>query len=113
MMRPVIIWYCAAECTTMSPYIERTTQISSAISDWYGKRSEISMPDLPYFLNVRLVPRIRELELTFLYCTSPNSAGRFCPSSLFNRGLGSKVSRCDGPPAMNRKIIDFAGAWPG
>ncbi len=71
------------------------------------------MPDLPYFLKVRFVPRMRDEELTFWYCTSPNSAGRFWPSSSLRRGLGSKVSRCEGPPAMKRKIMDFAGAWPG
>ena len=65
----------------MSPCMERTTQRSSTISAWCGKRSETSMPDLPYFWKVRLQPRMRDSELTFWYFTSPNSAGRFWPLS--------------------------------
>src|SRR5688572_3309929 len=96
--RPVIIWYCAAECTTMSPYIELIMQMSSTISDSYGRMSDTHMPDLPYRLNVRFVPSNRDSELTFWYLTSPNSAGRFWPCSLFSNGFGSNVSRCEGPP---------------
>ena len=42
-------------------------------------------------------------------------SGRGWPSSLFSSGLGSKVSRWLGPPAMNRKMTDFAlaGMWAG
>ncbi len=40
----------------MSPCIERTTHRSSTISAWCGNRSETSIPDLPYFLKVRLQP---------------------------------------------------------
>ena len=40
------------------------------------------------------------------YLASPNSFGRGWPSSLFSSGLGSKVSRWLGPPAMNRKMTD-------
>ena len=56
---------------------------------------------------------MREAELTFWYFTSPNSAGRFWPSSWFSRGFGSNVSRCDGPPAMYKKMNDLAGWWSG
>ena len=69
------------------------------------------MPLLPYFLNVRLVPSSFASLLTNWYLASPNSAGRFCPSSLFSSGLGSKVSIWLGPPAMNRKITDLALAF--
>src|SRR5260370_35267420 len=34
--------------------------------------------------------------------------GRDWPLSFCSRGLGSKVSICDGPPSINRKITDFA-----
>ena len=40
--------------------------------------------------------------------TSPNSLGRGWPFSLFSSGLGSNVSRWLGPPAINRKMTDFA-----
>ena len=56
MMRPVNNWYCAAECTTMSPWHGAD---HGDIVDAFavcGNRSDTSMPLLPYFLNVRLVP---------------------------------------------------------
>ena len=56
MTRPVNSWYCAAEWTTMSPWQERITAISSMHCARCGNRSETSMPLLPYRLNVRLVP---------------------------------------------------------
>jgi hypothetical protein len=30
------------------------------------------------------------------------------PSNSFSAGFGSKVSTCDGPPCMNRKMTRFA-----
>src|SRR5436309_1678884 len=40
--------------------------------------------------------------------------GMGLPLSYSRRGFGSKVSTCDGPPSMNRKITDFAfGVWWG
>src|SRR5215471_17033106 len=107
-MRPVINWYWAAECTTMSPWQERITARSSTQVAVWGKRSDTSMPACPYFLNVRLVPIRRASAVTNWYLASPNSVGRFWPSSLLRAGLGSNVSTWLGPPTMNRKITDFA-----
>ena len=53
---------------------------------------------------------MREFALTFWYSTFPNVLGRFSPWSLLSSGLGSNVSKWDGPPAWNRKIIDLAFA---
>ena len=54
--RPVNSSYCAAEWTTMSPWQERTTAMSSMHSAMCGNRSETSMPLWPCFRNVRFVP---------------------------------------------------------
>ena len=47
-----------------------------------------SIPLLPYFLNVRFVPRIFASVVTNWYFASPNSAGRFWPCSLFKQRFG-------------------------
>ncbi len=64
------------------------------------------MPLSPYFRNVRRVPSSLAFFETNWYFASPNSLGRGCPCSRFNSGLGSKVSRWLGPPAMYRKITE-------
>ena len=43
-------------------------------------------------------------------CTRGLANGQGRPSSRVSSGLGSKVSRCEGPPFMNRKITRFARA---
>src|SRR4051794_22856355 len=111
--RPVKSSYWAAEWTTMSPWHDRITAMSSMQLAIRGNRSETSMPLWPCFRNVRRVPRSLALLWICWYLTSPNSLGRFWPSSLLSSGLGSKVSRWLGPPAMNRKMTDraFDGKW--
>ena len=107
-MRPLNSSYCAAECTTMLPWQPRRTAMSSMHSAVCGNRSETSTPARPYFLKVRLVPSSLASALTNWYFASPNSFGRGWPSSLFNSGLGSKVSTWLGPPAVNKKITALA-----
>ena len=55
-------------------------------------------------------------------CTRGFAPGKGLPSSRSSSGLGSKVSMCDGPPFMKRKITrlargarcgDFADAGDG
>ena len=104
--RPVNSSYCAAECTTMSPWHDRITARSSTHAAVSGNRSETSIPLWPYFRKVRCVPSSLALRWTNWYFASPNSFGRGCPSSWFRSGLGSNVSRWLGPPAMNRKMTD-------
>src|SRR5262249_547282 len=67
-----------------------------------------SMPDSPYFcvLNgdfISLPPFLRPLLAT-------TDSGSVSPSCFVSSSLGSKVSTCDGPPFMNRKIRRFAFA---
>ena len=50
----------------MSPCIERITHRSSTTSAWCGNRSETSMPDLPYFWNVRLRAENARLRIDVL-----------------------------------------------
>ena len=71
------------------------------------------MPLCPYFRKLRLLASSLALPLMNWYFASPNSAGRGCPLSLVSSGLGSKVSRWLGPPAMKRKMHDLALAWSG
>src|SRR5580700_4865254 len=70
-----------------------------------GNNSLTSAPDCPYFLKVKGEPRILSLMLKTVV---GGLNGSDWPLSLISRGLGSKVSICDGPPSMNRKITDFA-----
>src|ERR1700733_12360635 len=77
-----------------SAVMERMTQISSMLSATRGNKSLTSMPLRPYFLNLKgegkAAPVLR-------------SVGRFSIGNSFQAsfprdGLGSKVSRGDGPP---------------
>ena len=81
--------------------IERTMQMSSAISAMCGKRSEISWPDLPYFLNSTNGPRA--LSTVFCSCAScwplVNDSGNGWPSS-------------PSTPACSRTFPDAKGRRP-
>src|SRR5579884_1219469 len=82
--------------------MERMTQISSMQRATCGNSSLTSMPLWPYFWNLngdgsnlpaafwRVVPSLD------------------CPAYFTSAGLGSKVSTCDGPPFMNRKMTRLA-----
>src|SRR5438105_11019608 len=79
-----------------------------------GKRSETSIPDWPYFLNVRFDPRTTvSRSFPFWKSSLPKLSGGCWPLSLASSGLGSNVSTWLGPPCMNREITLFAVAGSG
>ena len=90
----------------MSVCIERMTQMSSAQAPTCGKSSLTSSPLLPYFVNVNgdciSVPVLRSVA------TGPPGSG--WPWYFASIGFGSKLSTCDRPPFMNRKMTCFAFA---
>src|SRR5689334_10443272 len=83
----------------------------------WGKRSEISAPDWPHFLKAQKEPLA--FSSVFWSCAScwpaVKEAGKGFPSSSLRRGLKSKVSRWEGPPAMQRWMMRLAltGKWGG
>src|SRR5690242_11666692 len=56
-IEPVFIWQTPPTCNSASDQHERTTHRSSAQVAVCGSQSEISRPDWPCFLNVRLLAR--------------------------------------------------------
>ena len=72
----------------MSPCMERITQRSSTISAWCGNRSETSMPDLPYFLNVRLQPEDARLRIDVLILDVAELGRALLPVELVEQRLG-------------------------
>src|SRR5206468_11490754 len=85
--------------------MERTIAMSSTQAATCGNSSLTSAPDWPCLLNLYGDARILLLMLNTVAGVS-NGIG--CPFSLSSRGFGSKVSICEGPPSMNRKIADLA-----
>ena len=90
----------------MSVCIERITQMSSAHAPTCGKSSLTSRPLWPYFVNANgdcmSEPVLRSVA------TVPPGSG--CPWYFASIGFGSKLSTCDSPPFMNRKITRVARA---
>ena len=78
--------------------------MSSAHSPTCGNSSLTSMPHLPYFLNVN-GDRISAPVLRSVAMLPPGSGWPWYLSSI---GLGSKLSTCESPPFMNRKMTCFA-----
>src|SRR6185295_17841486 len=87
----------------MSVCMDRITHRWSADSAVYGKSSLTSSPLLPYFLNEngdgKAVPVLRSVR---------KLTGIGLPAHFFSKGLGSKLSSCDGPPFMKRWITRLA-----
>src|SRR6185369_16282663 len=79
--------------------------ISSTQPATCGNSSLTSAPDWPYFRKANGEGRTLSLILKTVV---GGLNGRDWPLSFCSRGLGSKVSICDGPPSMNRKMTDFA-----
>src|SRR5436305_93913 len=79
-------------------------QRSSITDPRWGKTSLTSVPLCPYFSNVN-GDRIR---LPTLRSWDKGPPGIGWPSYFVSVGLGSKLSTCDKPPFMNRKITRFA-----
>ena len=81
---------CACECVKPSWKHERMMARSSTHLDVCGNRSETSMPDWPYFANVRFEPRITvSRNLPFWKSSLPKLSGGCCPCSFASNGLGS------------------------
>src|SRR5918995_1617294 len=87
-----------------SACIDRITQMSSMCFAVCSKISLTSMPDLPYFLNLKgdgnAAPVLRSVLRLVV--------GSGLPAYFCKSGLGSKVSTWDGPPLANRGITRFA-----
>ena len=103
---PVKSCSIAAPWSTPSPTIERIMHRSSTRPPMCGNRSLTSMPLWPYFLKAHgdfmSPPAFSSLNV------SERSNGTAFPLSRLRRGFGSKVSTCEGPPCMNRKITRLA-----
>ena len=82
--------------------------MSSMPAPTCGNQSDTSMPLWPCFLKVRFEASSLFLSTPRRVFTGPNDAGSFSPCRRVSSGLGSKVSTCDGPPDMNRKMTRFA-----
>ena len=80
--------------------------MSSAHAPTLGNSSLTSIPHWPYFLNVK-GDRISAPVLRSVAIEPPGSGWPWYLSSI---GFGSKLSTCDSPPFMNRKITCFARA---
>src|SRR5262245_46825916 len=81
------------------------THRSSAQLAIFGSNSLTSRPDWPCFLKVKGDPK-RLPGLVRINLGASKGSG--FPLSACSRGLGSNVSTCDGPPAINRKITRLA-----
>ena len=96
-------------CVGLNEYIDRITQISSITEPIFGTSSLTSTPLRPYFWNLKLdgssPPVCRSVRRS-------TSLG-LCPAYLRSPGLGSNMSRCEGPPGMNRLItrLAFTGSF--
>ncbi len=84
--------------------MERMTAMSSTHSPTWEKISLTSIPLWPYFLNLngdgKAAPVLRSVRRF--------SRGSGWPAYLARSGLGSKVSRCDGPPLAKMWSTRFA-----
>src|SRR5580658_10269098 len=89
----------------LSATIERMTQRSSTQVARWGKSSLTAVPHWPYCLkdhgDCKRFPVLVRSSLGF-------SNGSGWPLSLASRGFGSKVSTCEGPPDMNKKMMRLA-----
>src|SRR5260221_13921544 len=74
-----------------------------------GNASEIGKRDWPHSVKLMREPS-NGAVVTSVNCAGifPKLAGMVWPASLLRSGLGSKVSIWLGPPAIMRKITDFA-----
>src|SRR5947209_17234812 len=87
---------------------DRKKQISSTQVARCGIRSETSRPDLPYFLNVRVLARSGVSPLVNWLTGMPKPLGSGLPFHFPRAGLGSKRSIALGPPTINRKMTALA-----
>ena len=83
--------------------------MSSTQAARWGKSSLTAVPEWPYRLKLKGDPS----TIRLIWKTVAGVSMRMgWPLSFCSLGLGSKVSICDGPPSMKRKITDLAlGGW--
>src|SRR5262245_26637248 len=77
---------------------------STHVATW-GNSSLTSAPHWPYFLKAKGEPSTLSLMLNTVV---GGLKGSGFPCSCVRRGFGSKVSTCDGPPSIKRKMTAFA-----
>ena len=93
-----------------SVVIERIRQMSPSAEPMWGKSEQISVPLGPIFVKGCCGPK----QISLAPCSCANCcpfvmlSGIGCPSSSASFGLWSKVSRCEGPPAIVSQITRFA-----
>src|ERR1043165_2676431 len=88
---------------------ERMTARSSAHPATCRHQSEIHRPPWPHCFHSRLSGKIGELYSPIAVMRPlVKLGGSGWPAFFFNASLGSNVSRCDGPPSMNRKMTFLA-----
>jgi hypothetical protein len=118
MIEPVFMKAWAVSWLICSVCIERITHSRSACEPRCGNRSLISVPDFPCFVKPTNEPR--PLSSAFCSwascCPLVNDSGKGFPSRALSAGFQSKLSNCEGPPAMQRKITRLAltgkcGCW--
>src|SRR5206468_4076061 len=73
-----------------------------------GSRSDISSPDLPHFLNVRVLASRGVSPLVNWLTGLPKLSGNGLPCHFARAGLGSNRSTGLGPPTMKRKMTFLA-----
>ena len=110
-MEPVFIWQTPLEWTMPLAQQERRTVMSSAHSATCLHQSEIQRPAWPYCCHFRWSGKMGEL-ISPIAVMRPlvKLGGNGLPACFFKASFGSKVSRCDGPPSMKRKITLLAFA---
>src|ERR1043165_1626399 len=92
----------------LSATIDRIMHRSSTTLATFGNNSLTSAPDWPCFENLN--GDCKTLPV-FVRINFGNSNGGGCPLYFTRADFGSKVSTCDGPPDMKRKMtrLAFAG----
>src|SRR5688572_25195566 len=112
MVVPVFMKVWAGSWLIASVFIERMMQTSSLTAPRCGKSVAISWPDLPKRVNGWRGPK--QLSCWFwswaIGWPLVNDSGIGLPFISASLGLWSKVSRCEGPPAMVSQMTRFARA---
>src|SRR5688572_5841953 len=110
-MRPEFIISIAEPWIGESAVNEWRKAMSSTHEPTWGNSSLTILPHWPYGLNFHLGPTTRP---SFLCPPRPKVfTWMLLPSRSYSLGLWSKVSTCDGPPYMNRKmtLLAFGANW--
>ena len=92
-----------------------TIAMSSTICAVCGKRSLTQAPDWPWRWKVRLGARrverfLNDESMKANRFPAMNESGMGWPWSRASSGFQSNISSWEGPPAMKRKMTDFARA---